>query len=280
MSSFHTIPGKLLERRVTVHLAGCGGNGSQVLTGLARLDRALRSCGHPGGLHVTAFDPDEVTEANVGRQLFYPNDVGRNKATVLIERLNLCFGLDWHDRPARYTGPEERESILGPGSRTWVASEVLITCVDSAQARREIHTSITAHHRGMSATPIYWLDLGNRQTDGQVILGQPLDALSRSFNADRLPTVVEIFPELLDPHLKEDNRPSCSLAEALESQDLFVNQHLATWALQLLWTLFRRGKIAHHGAFINLVDGTVNPLPVPKPKPEPIGQRVRVRARG
>jgi hypothetical protein len=72
-----------------------------------------------------------------------------------------------------------------------------------------------------------------------------------------------MFPEILNPRFKEDNQPSCSLAEALEKQDLFINQSVATYALHLLWRLFRAGSIEHHGYFINLESGRVNPLPVP-----------------
>ena len=51
---------------VTVLVAGAGGTGSQVITNLARMSVALQALGHPG-LHLTAFDPDTVTEANIGR---------------------------------------------------------------------------------------------------------------------------------------------------------------------------------------------------------------------
>jgi hypothetical protein len=35
-----------------------------------------------------------------------------------------------------------------------------------------------------------------------------------------------------------------------------------TLALQILWTLFRFGKIDWHGAFVNLKTGRTTPLPV------------------
>lgn len=54
---------------VTVNLIGGGGTGSQILTSLARLDVTLRSLDHPG-LHVTLYDPDTVSQSNIGRQLF------------------------------------------------------------------------------------------------------------------------------------------------------------------------------------------------------------------
>lgn len=256
----HRIAPVLLEREVRIHVAGCGGNGSQVLYGLARLDRALRALGHPGGLFVAAFDPDRVSEANIGRQLFSPSDIGLNKAAVLVDRINKFLGLRWEACPQKYSG-----QTAWPGTMMGGAADILITCVDSAKARREIHHAITTEQRrGANWTPAYWVDLGNRQSDGQVILGQPVDAInSRGLkDPDRLPTVVEVFPELLNPKLAEDNRPSCSLAESLESQDLFINDFISREALDLLSRLFRYGKVDYRGIFVNRLTGEYGRLPI------------------
>ena len=64
---------------VTVFVIGAGGTGSQVITNLARMSMALQALGHPG-LHVTVFDPDTVSQANIGRQLFSEAELGLNKA--------------------------------------------------------------------------------------------------------------------------------------------------------------------------------------------------------
>jgi PRTRC genetic system ThiF family protein len=156
--------------------------------------------------------------------------------------------------------------------------------VDTAAARREIWFAIKdlpSHTK-----PKYWLDLGNTRDSGQVILGQtPLtdeiiagtinsrEFLKGEFDHDkkiaearaqmearRLQTVVEIFPQLLDRRRKEDNSPSCSLAEALEKQSLFVNDQMSTWGAQLLDALLRDGKLDYHGVFINLQTGAARPL--------------------
>ena len=76
---------------VTVFVIGAGGTGSQVVTCLARMGMALQALGHPG-LHVTVFDPDTVTEANIGRQLFSEAETGLNKAVALVTRINRFFG--------------------------------------------------------------------------------------------------------------------------------------------------------------------------------------------
>ena len=88
---------------ITVNLIGAGGTGSQMLQSLARIDYALYKLGHPG-LNVRVFDNDIVTEANIGRQLFSPNDVGLNKADVLVTRINTFFGVNWESVSELYDG--------------------------------------------------------------------------------------------------------------------------------------------------------------------------------
>ena len=75
----HLIYPELLDN----HLVGVGGNDAQMAACPARLDIAMRALGHPHGLHVTAFDADRVSEANVGRQLYSAADIGRHKALVV-----------------------------------------------------------------------------------------------------------------------------------------------------------------------------------------------------
>ena len=238
------LPASWTTQPVKVALVGAGGTGSQLLTGLARLHIALRELGHPGGLEVGVWDGDNVSPANIGRQLFSPGDIGRNKAIVLVHRLNCFFGLDWQARPERFH--------IHRGDRT---PDILITCVDSAAARREIASLFPA--RGHDA-PL-WLDCGNSQKSGQVMLAR---MASRS-PKEMLPLMTELLPELFDASIPEDDKPSCSLAEALESQDLFINQAISTWAGHLLWTLFREGELGICGYWINLEEGRITPVPIP-----------------
>ncbi len=103
MKRVHYIDNYLLnpQHPVTVNLIGAGGTGSQVLTCLARLDVTLRALGHPG-LFVTLYDPDIVTDANIGRQLFRQFRPGLNKAQCLITRVNNFFGNDWSESGTGY----------------------------------------------------------------------------------------------------------------------------------------------------------------------------------
>lgn len=51
---------------------------------------------------------------------------------------------------------------------------------------------------------------------------------------------------------EKDSGPSCSLAEALEKQDLFVNSMLAQVGCALLWKMIREGRTFYRGVYINL----------------------------
>ena len=86
------------NHRVSINLVGAGGTGSYMLTKLALLNSTLRAIGHPG-IHVTVYDKDNVSQANFGRQLFFADDIGKNKAEILVKRVNINFGYDWDWRP-------------------------------------------------------------------------------------------------------------------------------------------------------------------------------------
>lgn len=247
-SDRHYLIPRLTTGSIDVTLIGCGGNGAQILMGLASLDVALRATSERH-LFVTTVDDDIVSEANLGRQPFYRCDVGRPKAHVLTERVNIAHGLNWDSIKGR--APQEMPKTC----------DIIISCVDTAAARRAI-----ASHCDNAFHSCYWLDLGNRALDGQFVLGQSRARnQAQKDNPLRLPSVVEHFPELLDESIPETDAPSCSVAEALEKQSLFVNRVVASNALALLWELLGRGSIGYQGQFINLATGQTVAIPLPVP---------------
>ena len=243
----HTLHPALASRHqpLRVLVVGAGGNGSKFTVGMKNLHGALRALGHPG-VKLTLADGDLVSESNLVRQSFYPSDVGLNKATVLINRINMSCGLNWRALPRH----------LEAADLTKVRPGILITCVDSRKARATMQAGMDAYQ-----SIVMHLDIGNLRDSGQFVLGSPLGYYNPR-KKDRLRTAFELFPELTDTTLPEDDLPSCSTMEALEKQDLFINDTLVTSALALLWRLLRHGEIAHHGAFVDLKTGSVRPLPV------------------
>jgi PRTRC genetic system ThiF family protein len=260
----HTIPAELLRHRaLRILVVGAGGTGSAVVLGLPYLDQAMRVWGYRYGVEVALMDADSVSETNCIRQPFSVSDIGLNKATVLVNRINLFWGTNWTAIATGFHAKSfDRDRDRCP--------DLIIGCVDTRAARRAIQDSFSY---GLNRTH-YWLDLGNNASSGQYILGQPLNARNRR-KAVRLRTVSELYPEILDENIGEDPLPSCSAAEALDRQEPFINQTLAASALAMLAQLFRYGKLTHHGAFFNAKTGQMSALPV---DPE-LWRKVRKRTR-
>lgn len=262
MKRVHYIDNYLMnpQHPVTVNIIGAGGTGSQVLTCMARLDVTLRALGHPG-LFVTLYDPDIVTEANIGRQLFSPSELGLNKAQCLVTRINNFFGNDWKAEPTIFP------AIL-KDSRWDNMANITITCTDNIKSRLDLWNILKAvpikDYRDYR-TPLYWMDFGNTQTAGQVVLGtvpkkikQPASGFYETVSSLKVITRFVKYARVKE----EDSGPSCSLAEALEKQDLFINSTLAQLGCHILWKMFRTGMIEYNGLYLNMNTMKVNPINV------------------
>ena len=192
---------------------------------------------------MTLMDGDTISPTNCLRQPFARCELGLHKAVVLVNRLNVFWGLDWKAVPANLGEHQRLEE-----------TDIVIGCVDTRAAR----AAVQAATNNDSQTD-YWLDVGNTADSGQFILGEPLNEVNRR-SRTRLRTVAELYPAIVDPQLDDDGQPSCSAAESLERQEPFVNQTLAQHALALLGRLFRYGTVWYHGGFVSLVSGTCAPM--------------------
>lgn len=242
----HYLDGRLLNEAIKVVVIGAGGSGSHMVADLAVLHQSMIDLGHPGGIDCTVIDFDHISQANVGRSRFYEADVGANKAQTIVNRVNACYGLNF----------KAISEKLEAGSRGFALSnaDLVIGCVDTRESRRSILSILRSVRRyGRS---VYWLDLGNGDVDGQVVLGEVGD-----IKGGRLPCVTDLFPEMLDNSLDPaDAGPSCSRAEALTRQSAFVNKAASMHAISMLSMLFRYGQIEHHACFFSLKTGRVSVL--------------------
>ncbi|WP_259065019.1 PRTRC system ThiF family protein [Mucilaginibacter sp. X4EP1] len=246
---------------VIINLIGAGGTGGQVLTALARMNQALNALNHPG-LMVRIFDDDIVTRANLARQLFTTAELGLPKAVALMNRINRFFGTNWKAVPERY---DKQYSLYNMDA----SATITIACVDTVQARQDIAHILKLLHKTMNnnrSQPLYYMDFGNSMDTGQVILstiGKISQPASKQYRTvDTLPMIMDEFGELLSASETTDNTPSCSLAEALSKQDLFINSALANVGASLLWQLFREGMLFNRGFFLNLKEFKTQPLKV------------------
>ncbi len=231
---------------VTVNLIGAGGTGSVVLWKLGAMNQSMLALGHPG-LSVRLWDDDLVSEANLGRQNFASSQVGLYKSVALINNINRWEGTNWKAETTRYCGTAGNAS-----------ASIVISCVDNVATRFEIAKSLKGLERRYiyRDCPRYWMDFGNSKQIGQVVLSSVGDIKQpqsdRYITRENLPFVTDEFGELLKRSEEVDDTPSCSLAEALERQDLYINSTLAHLGCSLLWKMFRYGMARERGVFLNL----------------------------
>lgn len=246
---------------IEVNLIGAGGTGSKVLTALMEMNYSLNELGH-AGLMVRLWDDDIVTNANLGRQRFAECELGLYKSVVLINRSNRWAGTNWKAETTKFG----RDSLGRLPEHAQAG--ICISCVDSVEARFEIAGILKGldNYGAYRNKAKYWMDFGNGQSTGQVLLstiGNIRQPQSEKYQAvANLPFITDEYGELLKQSEATDNTPSCSLAEALDKQDLYINSSLAQMGCSLLWGLFRHGMTENRGFFHNLDNYITQPIKV------------------
>lgn len=233
---WHT-PTDYLSSEVTVHLVGCGGTGSFVMSELSQLHELLVRLGHPG-LNVIAFDGSVVREANLGRQRFHSVDLGLPKSQALIDAERCYNGFNW-----------EACGDYHVGNRNYRKTPLLtITAVDKPSFRRDFGRWFNLERKHNAN--LLWIDAGNDNSSGQVILG-----------GAGLPTAFDLFSEQYE-RLQDDTSKSCSSEEAIAKQDFGVNSTAARIVGQLIWNMLRHGGLDSHGALFDSRRLSIDPLPI------------------
>ncbi|WP_343642363.1 PRTRC system ThiF family protein [Chryseobacterium sp.] len=246
---------------VSVNLIGAGGTGSKVLISLMEMNHSLIELGH-SGLQVCLWDDDVITSANLGRQRFAESETGLYKSVAMINRINRWAGTNWKAQTVKF----KKDSFVRLAQE--MRAIITITCVDNVTARFEVAEILDkkSDYRNYSNEPKYWMDFGNSKDTGQVFLStvgaikQPKSEKYETVSS--LPFVTEEFGALLQQSEENDDIPSCSLAQALEKQDLYINSVLAQMGSSLLWGLFRNGLTENRGFFLNLKNFNSQPIKV------------------
>jgi PRTRC genetic system ThiF family protein len=249
-------------RELDLWLVGCGGNGGWLLQDLARLVRLLRERGMAVSLKLV--DPDIVEPANVLRQNFCDAEVGLPKATTLALRFNTAWGLDIEAICQRFD-PEVVRLYREYGEQVL---SVVIGAVDNAAARSSIAAAVA---RDTARTPmIWWLDLGNHESSGQVLCGSAATATALQpafcYSGIVSPQVCAILPspalqhpELLVPLPEEltDNALSCEEMARRNAQALTINRKVAAEAADYLLRLLVTRDLRRFATYIDLPSGVV-----------------------
>lgn len=253
-------------QEMTILLVGCGGTGSFAALHLARLAYEARR-GNGPKLRLIFVDPDRVEEKNIGRQNFCPAEIGQAKAMALASRYNLAFGLEI----GAVIGPFEVGMVTDWAAKGhhWDAENMLLVigCVDTPAARADIARSVDqANHKHVQRR-IWWLDAGNSEHAGQVLIGNGWDIVLDPF----LGRCVEVpWPSLQEPGIVQGSRGvgeqgeenlSCAELMALNAQSLMINQAMAGWIGVYVYRLLAH-DLDTHQTWLDLRGGNVRSVAV------------------
>jgi PRTRC genetic system ThiF family protein len=231
-------------------IIGAGGNGSHVISDVARLVSTLDWEIKP---EIILVDGDTVEEKNLIRQHFSRQDIGKNKAEVLASRYGNAFNVSISYIP-EYLTESNVNKILQPLSDgiAYGHGQLIITCTDNLKSRKLIDGRLKGH---------YWLDLGNEEFGGQVTFSH----VPNSWSWGRvvwppegglpLPTVFELFPEY-NERLKAEKpvteRSCAEIAEASPVQAGFVNVMAAAIAKNYVHALLTGREIKTYQVFFTI----------------------------
>ena len=124
---------------------------------------------------------------------------------------------------------------------------LVVSCVDNIKARLSLRNAI----RAQKDRVVYWIDTGNEEETGQVVLSIRIPGWkSRDIHSGRypIPDVFDLYPELLEraKEAKHVSELSCAELSASSPQFGFVNMSAATLALNFAFDLIARKPIKTH----------------------------------
>lgn len=230
-------------------LVGCGGTGSWLAPSIARIAKVLQE--KNVDVKVVFCDPDKVEQKNIPRQNFCQAEIGRNKALSLAARYSAAWGVEIKAVPERF----DRNAA---GRIEFQKTNLVIGCVDNAAARRQIHDVLKDSER------FWWLDCGNAESSGQVILGDAPapKGLEGAFRSRKicmaLPAPSLVAKDLLLDRPEEllAAKLSCAEIQLANDQSLAVNQMVASIATDYLLR-FCFGGLRRFATYFDLEAGSM-----------------------
>jgi PRTRC genetic system ThiF family protein len=249
----------LIRRAKLIHLVqvGAGGTGSWLFPACVRLVRTLQQSGQDIELHLVDFDI--VEQKNLLRQNFCAAELGLFKAEALTFRYSAAWGLTLNTITKPFQASMIQPLSIGD------SLVILIGCVDNAEARRQMHQALSFNKKEQ-APVVWWLDSGNRNRSGQVLLGSTPDiqTLRLAFNTPGgnycglLPSPGLQHPELLIEERRQLPQANLSCAELAlrDAQSLTINQSQAAIMAEYLLDLLIAGNLRRFATYLDAASGT------------------------
>jgi PRTRC genetic system ThiF family protein len=250
-------------------IIGAGGTGGYVIRDLLRFLQALKLKGDTRHFAVNIVDGDIVEEKNLIRQNFIACDLQKYKAEVLAKRYGAAFGVPVYYYNRFLETPEmlsnyctDAAEAMNVRNHRDTVQHIIIGCVDNHQARRLIQRH-TQNRDG-----IYWIDSGNERTSGQVVCSysrfmRNIGGVNPAYfeeggypsgRANPMPTIVDIFPDILDStkDLEGSDNTSCADRAAIEDQNIFINMTAAINVLNYLRQITNAEAITSNAVYFDI----------------------------
>jgi PRTRC genetic system ThiF family protein len=248
----------LIRKAKSIHLVqvGVGGTGSWLFPACVRLVRTLQQSGQDIELHLVDFDI--IEQKNLLRQNFCAAELGLFKAEALTFRYGTAWGLSLSTITKPFQASMIQPLTIGD------SLVILIGCVDNAEARRQMHQALSFNKKEQ-APVVWWLDSGNRNRSGQVLLGSTPDTqtLRLAFNTPGnnycglLPSPGLQHPELLVEEKSQVLEANLSCAELAlrDAQSLTINQSQAAIMAEYLLDLLIAGNLRRFATYFDAASG-------------------------
>jgi len=246
----HYLDNSFAQGHFTVTVVGCGGTGGFVAEGLARL--------LPPRAGLALIDHDRVEERNLIRQNFRRSELGRFKSEALAMRLSRDYLL-----PVAYsTFPIRVAELRHPG--------LVVGCVDNGLARRHIAERMEegaftwvggysyAVPRELQSGPqlvteLWWVDAGNGENFGQILIGNSKGFAEKSGRVLALP-----MPSMQRPDILQETPIQRDCADIPE-QGPTINQVMAAMVVEVIRRLIE-GTCPWMQLYLDLQNGTLTPV--------------------
>lgn len=254
-----------------IFVIGCGGTGSRLVPLLSQFIRTVTHGVTPRGnvVNPTIFliDDDVVEHKNLLRQNFIENDVGKPKAAVLASRYSRAYGVNIIPVVRRVSPTTRVFEGLGDAGISPGSNAMVIMCVDSAQARRDIlhywTTSVGRPNYTPSQQP-FFIDAGNEDNFGQVRFFNLVIPTTSDAAGCSLSRIPKLTPERvqtdylpMDPTFYENMRDNEGGSCADLDQTLAINALMATLIMGVVQNFYYVKPFTYHSMSISL-NGAVN----------------------
>ena len=234
---------------LNIVLIGAGGNGGYLVPNLARIISTLGVLQERIDFKVVDFDT--VEEKNINRQLFVRQDIGLNKAEVLVKRYAKNFGLQPQTIgyiPGKLETPLQMANLM---SNLW--TNIVIDCVDNTTARSVLYAGFIEHTARRVSGANYLLSAGSGEWNGQVGIGGYRVHNGAMIHDAYIPVPYALHPEMIDPEYdKREATLGCAERAARNVQSINANLTASTILLNFMLPFFEALKAipAMHGKFV------------------------------